>query len=192
MAGKRLTGIILSGGKSSRMGLEKGLVDFRGKPLISYAIEALKPVTDALLVSANNRLDDYRNFGYEIVRDKVKEIGPMGGLLAALKHSKTEYNLVLSCDMPFVSTELMDYLSGQIEDYDIVAAVHGEETLEPLCGCYSKSVVGVLENQVAEGNYKLRDVFRQVRFKTVVIDASLPFYHDHLFFNINRPEDLNL
>ena len=192
MTRNRLTGIILSGGKSSRMGLEKGLVDFRGKPLISYAIEALKPVTDALLVSANNRLDDYRNFGYEIVRDKVREIGPMGGLLAALKHSKTEYNLVLSCDMPFVSTELLEYLSGNMQNYDIVVAVHDEDRQEPLCGCYSRSVISILEQQIAGGNYKLRDIFRQVRFKTVVIDASLPFYHDHLFFNINRPEDLNL
>jgi len=174
------------------MGLEKGLVDFRGKPLISYAIEALKPVTNALLVSANNRLDDYRNFGYEIVRDEVREIGPMGGLLAALKHSKTEYNLVLSCDMPFVSTELLEYLSGNMQNYDIVVAVHDEDRQEPLCGCYSRSVISILEQQIAGGNYKLRDIFRQVRFKTVVIDASLPFYHDHLFFNINRPEDLNL
>jgi len=192
MTRNRLTGIILSGGKSSRMGLEKGLVDFRGKPLISYAVEALTPVADTLLVSANNRLDDYRNFGYEIVRDEVREIGPMGGLLAALKHSKTEYNLVLSCDMPFVSTELLEYLSGNMQNYDIVVAVHDEDRQEPLCGCYSRSVISILEQQIAGGNYKLRDVFRQVRFKTVVIDASLPFYHDHLFFNINRPEDLNL
>jgi len=190
MAENQLTGIILSGGKSSRMGIEKGLVDFRGKPLITYAIEALKPATDTLLISANNRLDEYRKYGYGIVQDEIKEIGPIGGLFSALKDSKTEKNLVLSCDMPFVSTELLEYLFRKMQQNDIVVAVHDEDRLEPLCGCYSRRVINMLGQQIAAGNYKLRDLFGKVRFKALKIDASLPFYRDNLFYNVNRPEDL--
>lgn len=191
MAGNQVTGIILSGGKSSRLGHEKGLAEFRGKPLISYAVETLKSVTDTLLISANNRLEEYSRFGYEIVRDERKGIGPVGGLLSTLKHSKTEQNLVLSCDMPFVNAGLMNYLLLNVQEYDIVVAVHGKDSLEPLCGCYSRNVIDVLERQISKGNYKLRDVFPQVRFKALRIEPSLPFYEDNLFFNVNRPEDLN-
>jgi molybdopterin-guanine dinucleotide biosynthesis protein A len=190
MAKNQLTGIILSGGKSSRMGLEKGLVDFRGKPLITYAIEALKPIADTLIISANNRLDEYGQYGYEIFQDEIKEVGPIGGLYTVLKNSKTEINLVLSCDMPFVTTELLEYLFRNMQQNDVVVAVRDEVSLEPLCGCYSRNMVNALEQQIAAGNYKLRDLFGKVKFKALKIDASLPFYKDNLFYNVNRPEDL--
>lgn len=190
MAKNQLTGIILSGGKSSRMGLEKGLVDFRGKPLITYAIEALKPIADTLIISANNRLDEYGQYGYEIFQDEIKEVGPIGGLYTVLKNSKTEINLVLSCDMPFVNTELLEYLFRNMQQNDIVVAVHDEDSLEPLCGCYSRNMVNAMEQQIAAGNYKLRDLYGKVQFKALKIDTSLPFYKDNLFYNVNRPEDL--
>jgi len=188
----QLTGIILSGGKSSRMGGEKGLAEFRGKPLISYSIEALNPVVDSVIISANNHMDVYRNFGFDVVKDEVSGIGPMGGLLSTLKFSATEYNLVLSCDTPFINSGLLSYLAGNIQDYEVVVVAHGNNKLEPLCGVYSRNIISILENNVYEGKYKLRDIFKQVRFKVLTVDASLPFYSTDLFYNINKPEDLNL
>ena len=150
MAAEQLTGIILSGGKSSRMGREKGLVNFRGKPLVSYAISSLEPVADTLIISINEQLKEYRRFGLAVVTDEIKGIGPMGGLHTALKYSETEHNLVLSCDMPFVSAGLMDYLYQNVQDYDIVVAMHGKDRLEPLCGYYARRVIGVLEEKIKE------------------------------------------
>jgi molybdopterin-guanine dinucleotide biosynthesis protein A len=186
----RLTGIILSGGKSSRMGKEKGLVDFQAKPLISYAIEVLKPISDSIIIGANNELETYKKFGYHMVEDEVKGVGPIGGLLSTLKYSSGERNFVISCDMPFINSELLNFLFQNLQDLDVVVAMHDVDKIEPLCGVYSKRIIPVIQTAIENGQYKLLDLFDKVHFKPVMIDKALPFYSDNLFYNINRPEDI--
>ena len=174
------------------MGKEKGLVDFQGKPLISHAILALKPLVDNIIIGANNHLNDYRKFGYTIIEDEVKNIGPIGGVLSALRNSNTKYNIILSCDMPFINAELLHYLNIKSQDYDVVVPIHDTDKIEPLCGIYSKDIIHVMEAAVENGNFKLRDIFENVRFKAIKVDASLPFYSDNLFYNINSPADIKI
>jgi len=188
----QLTGIILSGGKSSRMGREKGLVNFRGKPLISYSIEALKQLTGTIIIGANNNLEEYKKFGFDVVNDEVEGIGPMGGLLSTLRYSTTDKNLVVSCDTPFINSGLLQYLMRYMQDYDIVAASHGNGKTEPLCAIYSRNVIPVMEKKVNDGVFKLRSIFQEVRFRALRVDTSLPFYMNRLFYNVNIPEDLNI
>lgn len=190
MSEDQLTGIILSGGKSSRMGEEKGLVDFHGKPLISYAIDFLHSISDSIIIGANHELERYRKFGHLIVEDEIKEIGPIGGLLSTLKHSSSERNFVISCDMPFINSALLNFLLQNMQDADVAAATHDEGKIEPLCGIYSKKIIPEIEAAIEKGHYKLLDLFNMVRFKAIKIDTSLPFYNDQLFYNINRPEDI--
>ena len=188
----QLTGIILSGGKSSRMGREKGLVNFRGKPLISYSIEVLKQLTGTIIIGANNNLEEYKKFGFDVVNDEVEGIGPMGGLLSTLRYSTTDKNLVVSCDTPFINSGLLQYLMRYMQDYDIVAASHGNGKTEPLCAIYSRNVIPVMEKKVNDGVFKLRSIFQEVRFRALRVDTSLPFYMNRLFYNVNIPEDLNI
>lgn len=103
-----ITGIILAGGKSSRMGKDKGLCDFKGKALVSYAIETLRPLCGNLMISANYFPEKYAEFDLPVIADEVKNIGPMGGILSCLKQSHTQHNLVLSCDTPFVTTDVSE------------------------------------------------------------------------------------
>ncbi len=188
----QLTGIILSGGKSSRMGREKGLVNFRGKPLISYSIEVLKQLTGTIIIGANNNLEEYKKFGFDVVNDEVEGIGPMGGLLSTLRYSTTDKNLVVSCDTPFINSGLLQYLMRYMQDYDIVAASHGNGKTEPLCAIYSRNVIPVMEKKVNDGVFKLRSIFQEVRYRALRVDTSLPFYTNRLFYNVNIPEDLNI
>lgn len=185
MEKNEITGIVLSGGKSKRLGTEKGLAIYGGKPLVTYSIAALKPLCGEILLSANNELESYRQFGLKIVQDEVEGIGPMGGLLACLKQSQTRYNLVLSCDIPFVESELLSYLLSQIENYQVVVPVHGEGWIEPLCGFYNTNVISQLEKSERSGNFKLVDFIEKINLKKVLIDNTLPFYNEQLFFNIN-------
>lgn len=187
----QLTGIVLSGGKSSRMGKEKGLIDFQGKPLISYAIDALKPLVQNIIIGANNQLNEYKKLGYPIVEDEIKNIGPLGGVFSTLRSSHTKYNIILSCDMPFVNTALLEYINKHKQGFDVVVAVHDINKIEPLCGVYAKSITPVIENAVEDGNYKLRDIFKNVRFEALDINSSLPFYSNRLFYNINKPADIH-
>ena len=190
MVKEEITGIILSGGKSSRLGVEKGLADFNGKPLIQYAIDTLQAVCDKIIISANNQLDDYTAFGYEVVEDQVKDIGPMGGLMACLERSDTRYNFVISCDTPFVPSDLFPFLLESIENFQVAAPVHHDNYVEPLCAVYATNVIWQLQHCIKNRNYKLTDFIAEVKAKKLTINDQLPFYHEEMFVNMNTRKDI--
>jgi len=117
-----VTGIILAGGKSSRMGAEKGLQELCAKPLIHYAIEVLSGLCNTIIISSSS--EAYKSLGHKVVADVIPGIGPMGGIYSALQQSKTEENLVLSCDLPFVSQELMSYILEYSMGYCVVFIIY--------------------------------------------------------------------
>lgn len=186
-----ITGIVLSGGKSTRMGREKGLVNYGGKPLVSYSIQALESLCSNILLSANKNLDSYKKFGFRIVHDEVKGIGPLGGLLACLKQSDTQYNLVLSCDMPFVESALLEYLLSQVVNEQAVVPVQENGKLQPLCACYHTNIISAIEESIQKNNFKMIDFLNHINMKQVLINKQLPFFTEQLFFNINHPGQLS-
>lgn len=184
-----ITGIILSGGKSSRLDEEKGLASFNRKPLISYAIDVLKPICGKLIISANNQIDEYKKFGCDVIQDEVSAIGPMGGILTCLKKSESRFNIILSCDTPFITTALFEYLLKSADYYQIVVPKH-DGFIEPLCSVYATNVLWELQHCVENRNYKMSEFFKKTDFKAIDISPALPFYSDELFVNINTPKDL--
>ena len=99
---------ILCGGKSSRMQSEKGLMLFQGKPFIEYIIEAALPISSEIQLVTNTANYDY--LPYQKIKDIELDKGPIGGIYSALVHSESELNLILSCDIPLISTELLTAL----------------------------------------------------------------------------------
>lgn len=186
-----ITGIILAGGKSSRMGKDKALFDFKGKKLVSYAIETLRPLCSTLLISANRTPEKYEEFGFQVISDEIKNVGPMGGILTCLKHSETQHNLIISCDTPFVGSELFKHLLNEIENFQVVVPSHETFLIEPLNAYYNTNVIGEMEQSIQDGNYKMMDFFKKVRFKSVEINEKLPFFKEHLFLNINTLKDMD-
>lgn len=186
-----ITGIILAGGKSSRMGKDKALSDFKGNPLIYYAIETLKPLCGNLILSANQPSENYKAFGLPVVSDEIKNVGPMGGILTCLKHSETQHNLIISCDTPFVGSDLFMHLLSEVENYQVVVPSHETFLIEPLNAYYNTNIIGAMEQSIRNGNYKLMDFFKKVRFKSVEINEKLPFFKEHLFLNINTLQDMD-
>lgn len=187
---EKITGIILAGGKSSRMGKDKGMCIFNDKPLIEYAIEVLKPFCGEILLSTNT-ITGYEKYGLELVKDEIKEIGPMGGIYSCLKKSKSQYNFVLSCDTPFISRELIKFIIENIDDdFDIVAPLHQTSYLEPLCACYNISVLSQLQSYIEKGDFKLMGLLKSQKLKQLLIDDQLGFYNLKLFNNLNTSEDL--
>jgi len=183
-----ISGIILAGGRSSRLGTEKGLVMLAGKELITYPIGTLSTLALHILIGSNNA--EYTKFGHPVIPDLVASIGPMGGLYSCLNASSTDMNLVLSCDMPFVPPQLMDHLLGLAGDAEVVLPTLDGLYPEPMCGLYRRSVLGTMEQFIAQGRYKLADFFQEVRFRMVRLDPQWPFYSGLIMANINTPEDL--
>ncbi len=185
-----VTGIILAGGKSSRMGRDKGLCEFNGKALVEYAIETLRPLCGNLIISANYYPEKYSRYNIPVLADEIKNIGPMGGIYTCLKVSKTEHNLILSCDTPFVGTLLLKHLLKNVGKEQIITPAHHKFLVEPLSAYYATNVLNEIEKSIDDGDYKLINLFKKVKFKSVPVDGFFSFYNENSFLNINRPEDL--
>ncbi|MEK7718467.1 MAG: molybdenum cofactor guanylyltransferase [Bacteroidota bacterium] len=183
-----ITGILLAGGKSSRMGKEKGLVEFRGKPLIQYGIDLLSSFTDRIIISSGNL--DYIPFGYEIIPDEDSGQGPAAGLAAALKSSATPWNLVLACDLPFLEREFIEELLNSSPNYQAVVPMHNGK-MEPLAALYHKNLGKIFGEAVANGNLTLRHILRSCHvnyFEAGPITGKYP----NLFTNLNSMDQIGL
>ncbi len=187
---ENITGIVLAGGRGSRLGQEKGLCLFREKPLVHYALDILKPLCGTLLISANRHMDDYQQYGVPVIRDETQDIGPLGGILSCLKQSHTQHNLILSCDTPFVNAQIFSRLIDNIKNFQVVAPAHETFLIEPLSAYYATNIIGTIENQIRKGDYKIMHLLKQARFNSVSFDETLPFYSELTFLNINTPDAL--
>ncbi len=169
------------------MGKDKGFCELKAKPLVAYSIDVLSPVCNQIVIGANDEI--YNNLGYPVVTDEIKDIGPIGGIYSCLKSSDTEDNIILSCDMPLVSAELIEYILFAKAGYDVVIPVF-KGFSEPLCAYYNKSILTDLLKAIEEKKYKIQDVVKSLKTKFLEIDSGLSFYHDNIFANINSQQDL--
>lgn len=191
---QKMTGIILAGGKSQRFGLNKALLKIGGKTVMEIMADRLKPIVADILISANSP-EEYAFLKLPIVQDIYPNCGPLAGLHAALSRSTTDRNLVASCDMPLMSTEMIAYLAAYETGKKIVVMrVAGHMQFFP--GIYRKSVLPVLE-EILAGSTATVSTRRERSFyaliektKAEIIDPSvLNFYREELFFNMNTRED---
>ncbi len=183
-----LTGIILAGGLSKRMGTDKGLVEFRGKQLVQYAIDLISSHCSDIVISANDR--EYGKFGFPVVSDEIKEIGPAGGIYSALRKTDTDFNLIVSCDMPLLNEDAVDLLLKNVSGISNFIASH-KQGIEPLFGIYHKNFLGVLEEAIRQNTYKMRAILDM--YSTEYVDFEpLLYRYPMLFRNINYLSDLNI
>ena len=186
MAQKNITGIILAGGNSSRMGTDKGVMDLNGEKVIQYVIEALKPNVDNIIIIANN--SNYLDFGFPVYRDEIKDCGPLGGIYSGLLKSTTDKNIVLSCDIPFITSKLISQIIAESSEYDVTVPVHDGKT-EPLCAVYTKNCMPKFKELLENKILKLTDAMAQVSTKQVLLKSTKETENN--FINLNSKEDFN-
>ena len=172
--------VVIAGGKSSRMGSPKGLLDLDGFTFTDHIIYNTS-VFDKQYISANSNL--YDSFSCEIIRDNYAGIGPMGALQACLTKCEKEYVFFIPCDMPFISEETIFYLYNQLKNDADAAVFKTEDKVFPTVGVYKKSVLSQIEAQIATGNYKMMELLN--RINTQYICPILT----NQFKNINTPQD---
>lgn len=180
-----ISGFILAGGNSSRMGSDKALLLVEDEPLLQRMIGLLKPVCRTIAISCQR--DDYSEFNVPLIPDAFVGYGPIAGLYSSLDHSKTEWNLIVSVDVPFVNEVLFRYLFSGIGANDCVIPEH-EAGLEPLVALYSKRCLPVLKEMLLSGDYKLRNLFPKLNTRKLDCNELVQKY-PRLFFNLNRPGD---
>jgi molybdopterin-guanine dinucleotide biosynthesis protein A len=186
---KFITGIVLAGGQSSRMGTDKSLMKLKGKTLVEYAVDALKPLCNKVIISSDKMV--YGFTGCDVWPDEIPNLAPMVGIYSCLNRSETEINIISSCDMPMISSELIEYLLSNSEGHEITVPVHLDNLIEPLCGIYKKTSVNMMKEFVDNGNFRLHEFIRFADGNLVPIGPELPFYSATLFSNINRRADFD-
>jgi molybdopterin-guanine dinucleotide biosynthesis protein A len=185
----KFTGILMAGGKSSRMGQEKGLIKVGNQMLFEYSLHVLESFCDEIIISGCAK--DYFPKKYAQYCDEMPGLGPMGGIYTCLKKSSNHINIVLSYDLPLVKKELFDELLKQTNYSDMVLPASAKGRLEPLCGVYTKNAIPVFEKMIESGNYSVHKAMDLLKSKAVSIHEKLPFYNPDLFLNINNKSDLD-
>jgi len=133
-----VTGVILAGGKSRRMGRDKAFLPFGKGVLIERVIEVLRQVTDELLLITNTP-EKYEGFGLPMASDVIPEAGSLGGIYTGLVYTQRPYSLCLAYDMPFVKPEFLRFLCEEAVEADVVIPRNAED-FQPLCAVYSLPV----------------------------------------------------
>lgn len=192
-----ITGIILSGGTSSRMGKNKALLPLGEKRVIEHITDLMRSIfTEVILIT--NTPGEYEFLNMPMFKDIFKVGGPLAGIHSGLVNSKTEENFILSCDVPLMKPQIIK----SITDFDTdkpITICKSEEFIQHLVGRYSKSIsqiAGRLLQQEEEnikqkkGKHKAKvySLLNEVGFE--IIDAEeLPGYDPAIFFNMNNRED---
>ncbi len=182
-----VTGIILAGGKSSRMGKDKCLLKVKNKKLISNILMIFETLTDEILISANK--PEYENFGYSIIPDEYKDCGPLGGIVSALQKSSNDVNIIAPCDMPMLRVELFEFLLSKSQNFQAVVPIFNKK-YEPLTIILQKNTIDTAISQLDNNDFKMMNFLRKLKTNFVEITDNLAFFDESMFLNINRLEDL--
>ena len=182
----QITGIILAGGKSKRMGTDKASIKLNKKTLLENSVELLRPFCETILISSNN--SEHKITETKTVPDEIADCGPIGGVYSCLKESKTDWNFVISVDSALVKLQFVKHLISEIEDFDAVVPIHSKGK-EPLIALYNKNCLFEIEKIIRSGDFKMLNLLNSINTKWVDSQNWVEKY-PKLFHNINRPEDL--
>jgi molybdopterin-guanine dinucleotide biosynthesis protein A len=183
-----MTGIVLSGGESRRMGRDKAFLTLEGAPLIEHVLRALRAVFPRIIIVTNDPAS-YVSYGAVVVTDALEKQGPLTGIYSGLLHSRDDYNFVVACDMPFLSPGLITYMAGLAEGHDIVAPMVADY-LEPLHAFYHRRLLPVIEERLRRDARKIQGIYRDARVRYVLEPEIASFDPGQRSFkNLNTPQE---
>ena len=211
-----VTGVILAGGKSRRMGENKALMRLGDNLLIGHVIRCLHDVTDELLLVTNSPTE-YAHLDVPMHGDILPDAGALGGIYTGLIHASHDVILCVACDSPFLEPKLLSYLVSVLGEYDAVMPYtyssrqtpfcrnkdigvtnpsYGDDTqitLQTLCAAYSKRCLSIIELMLRESELRVHALQERARIQRVSPEVWREFDPEGMsFFNINTPEDFEI
>jgi molybdenum cofactor guanylyltransferase len=184
----KVTGVILAGGLARRMNnQDKGLINYKGRPMVSYAIAALTSVADQSIINANRNREQYQAFGLPVVADQTDSFdGPLAGVLTAMIYTNADVLVIMPCDSPLIKAEhLQKLLSTRAENGADVAVAFDGERLHPVFLAIKASLKISLQDYLTSGQHKVDRWLEQQ--KMVKADFS---NEPEIFININTIDEL--
>lgn len=183
------TAIILAGGDSSRMGRDKAMLPFDGKPLLQSVIDTVQPLFAHTLVSVR---EPRAGIALQQVCDAQTGAGPLAGLISALEKVATPWAFVVACDMPFIAPAMVERLSALRGTHQAVVPLIAEYT-QPLLAFYARSCLPLLRDRLAGGDRSLTGALKMLDVRYVEADELLPSDPQLLsFVDLDTPQDAAL
>jgi molybdopterin-guanine dinucleotide biosynthesis protein A len=184
-----MTGVILSGGKSIRMGKNKAFIQVEGVPIIERIHNLFRELFQELII-VTNETDLFSNFNSKIYSDLIPDKGALGGLYTGIVLSSFYHSFCVACDMPFIKKSLVQFLIENVANEDVIVP-RTKDGLQPLHAIYSKNCVDPIRRSIEEGKSKIIDIYDQVNVKIVDEKDFLCFDPGReSFINVNTPEEL--
>lgn len=188
MMDRQWTGVVLAGGQSSRMGQDKALMEIEGTTMLDRAIERLRPHCREILVIGDP--DKYSLEHATVVPDDRPGLGPLGGLVTALRHARYVRTLVIACDLPNINDRLLYLLKAElVGDRDAIVPNHSG-MLEPMAAAYHRHAIEAFTAQLDKGELKMSKALDTVRTAYTDVEPGEQGWPTDLFRNINAPGDL--
>ena len=181
---RNLSAIILAGGKSQRMGQDKAFIEWRGQTFIQHLIDAVLPLTNDIFISGDNQ--KLNALGFTLVSDEIQNAGPVVALASCFKNIETENVLVLSCDVPQVSTKDLELLISNHNNKTNVTYFTFRGKSIPLAGIYNKRCFPVFIAEMERGERKLFNVINKL------IIQEIEYKGVGGLQNVNTPQDLKI
>jgi len=189
VAGQKMTGIILAGGKNYRMGTNKAFLEIGGVRLIDRTIRLFQGIFEEIIIVANSPLL-YLDHDVTVVTDFFKDSGPLSGLYSGLFFAAGNHAFVCPCDMPFLDGPFIEHMIKLTVDHDILVPDSGDG-LQPLHAIYGKKCLPAAKKMIERGNLKIIDMYKGLNVLTItgnIIDLFDPARR--MFFNVNTHEDM--
>ncbi len=167
-------------------GIDKGLLELNGQPLIEHVIGRISPQVSEIIISANRNLERYQSYGYPVITDQITDKGPLAGILSALQHCQSEWLLTVPCDTPRIPADLVTRIRNAAEQTpSAIYSAHDGEQLQPLFSMIHRDLANSLQEYLAAGNRKVVRWLMQQGCVTVDFSDQAD-----AFANINTPEIL--
>jgi molybdopterin-guanine dinucleotide biosynthesis protein A len=174
--------VVLAGGKSTRFGSNKALIEYDGKTFLQQIIERLQPFAKEVVIAGFH--PEYELVGIPVLADKMEGIGPLGGIYTALTYSTTPWILVMTCDMPLVTDEIIAYMITTTKGEDVTGWKQSESGgLFPLL--ISKNILPYVEEMIENKQYSVKQIFNLISSNILTIPAKWRRF----FVNINNQEE---
>lgn len=183
-----VTGIILAGGKNSRMGTNKALLKLGGQTFIERAAAGLGKFCSEVIVVANDP-KPYSRLAVRVVPDLIPGKGPLAGIHAGLNTAANQHSFIVACDMPFLHWPLGEYMAARALGFDVLIPRLGEY-IQPLHAVYSKTCIGPIEDCLRRDIFKIAAFYPKVKVGYLDYAQLSGFGNvERIFFNVNTPGD---
>jgi molybdopterin-guanine dinucleotide biosynthesis protein A len=186
---REICAVILAGGQSRRMGVNKALLDVGGQPMIRLLIDRVRPLAGQILISSNDS-SSYQFLNFPVVPDQFAECGPLAGFHAAMKWSSCSLYIMLACDLPNLQARVMGQLLSLAEGYDAAIPRTNDGLAHPLCAVYRRTCFSSIEKALQRGSKKVIETFLNDTLHVRWVGPEEGTFSDDDLANINTPEDL--